>query len=67
MTDKRSLFIVITTQNADGDAGTTSHELTVPAGTKHVDLLYYVMTECVPEHRRDGIVLHYSVHPAVIA
>ncbi|MEU3168942.1 hypothetical protein [Streptosporangium sp. NPDC006930] len=63
----RTVFVVITMQNDAGTAGTSSHTLTVPAGTGHDVVLVHVMTKCVPEHLRSGVVLHYSVHPAVIA
>ena len=63
----RRVFVVITVQNSYGRVRTSSHELTVTADTRHEVLLNAVLAECVPEEMRGGVILHYSVHPAVIA
>ncbi|MEU8104505.1 hypothetical protein AB0C18_12375 [Nonomuraea muscovyensis] len=64
----RAVFVVVTVQTAYGEVSTTGHDLTVPAGTRHQALLTHVLKECIPEHLRgNSVVLHYSVHPAVVA
>ncbi|MFI6793713.1 hypothetical protein ACIBG4_40915 [Nonomuraea sp. NPDC050383] len=66
-TPTRRLLVVLTMQNGSGDVKSSSHEMTVPAGTRHLDFLAYMLQAVIPEDMRDGVVLHYSVHPAVIA
>ncbi|MGV9386088.1 hypothetical protein ACWDRB_60505 [Nonomuraea sp. NPDC003707] len=63
----RALFIVITVQSRHGEISTSSHAVTVPVGMRHQDLLTQVLNEGIPEHLRGkSVVLHYSVHAAVI-
>ncbi|MEV4398314.1 hypothetical protein [Nonomuraea sp. NPDC049607] len=64
----RTLFIVITVQSGHGEISTSSHNVTVPVGMRHENLLTQVLKEGIPEHLRGrSVVLHYSVHPAVVA
>lgn len=63
----RRLCVITTVQNSVGEVRTDSHELTVPVGMTHNELLKFVLSECIPAHMRPSVVLHYSVHPAVIA
>ncbi|GAA3194512.1 hypothetical protein [Nonomuraea roseoviolacea] len=64
----RAVFVVITVQTAYGEVSTSSHDLIVPVGMRHLDLLTRVLKERIPEHLRGNcVVLHYSVHPAVIS
>ncbi|MEO3799973.1 hypothetical protein [Nonomuraea sp. B1E8] len=63
----RALFVVITVQTACGEVSTSSLDLIVPVGMRHLDLLTHVLKERIPEHLRGKcVVLHYSVHPAVV-
>ncbi|MEU6997203.1 hypothetical protein [Nonomuraea sp. NPDC046570] len=63
----RALCILVTVQSGRGEISTTSHDLIVPVGMRHNDLLTHVMKERIPEHLRgNSVVLHYSVHPAVV-
>ncbi|WP_219498553.1 hypothetical protein [Nonomuraea ceibae] len=63
----RGLFVVVTVQTAYGEVSTSSHDLIVPVGMRHGELLTHVLKERIPEHLRGkSVVLHYSVHPAVV-
>lgn len=63
----RRVFVVITVQSPYGDIRTSSHELPAPVGMKQRDLLNSILNDAIPEEMRGGVILHYSVHPAVIA
>ncbi|MFI6910473.1 hypothetical protein ACIBKY_55150 [Nonomuraea sp. NPDC050394] len=63
--DTVSVFVLITVQN-HGQIATTGHTLTIASGTTHADLAAHVTATCIAEDMRGGVVLHYSVHPAVI-
>lgn len=59
--------MVITVQNGRGHVSTSSHDLIVPVGMRHSDLLMQALSERIPEDWRGNcVVLHYSVHPAVV-
>ncbi|MGN9786612.1 hypothetical protein ACTMTF_34685 [Nonomuraea sp. ZG12] len=63
----RDLLIIITAQDDRGNVSTSSHDLVVPVGMRHCDLLMHLLNERIPEHLRGNcVVLHYSVHPAVV-
>ncbi|MFI6907326.1 hypothetical protein ACIBKY_39130 [Nonomuraea sp. NPDC050394] len=64
--DTVSVFVLITVQNHGQIATTTGHTLTIASGTTHADLAAHVTATCIAEDMRGGVVLHYSVHPAVI-
>jgi hypothetical protein len=65
---QRHVFVVISVRNEDtGTAATAAPTITVPAGTNSADLLAYVLANSIPEDARGGVVVHFSVHPAVIA
>ncbi|MEV0197385.1 hypothetical protein [Nonomuraea sp. NPDC050691] len=64
----RDLFVMITVQNAYGHVATSSHDVKVPVGMRHLDLMTHLLKERIPEDLRgNSVVLHYSVHPAVVA